>query len=93
MEKLTRDLQNFSDAILSAERLPYLNYVSRLSTKQNLENTDWSCLQEPNSDMYKDLEAVTMWYSAQIEAYNLVLNKLRVQGTEAITVIDHYLTL
>lgn len=93
MEKLNRDLQNFADAILSAERLPYLNYVARLVTKQNMDNTDWSWLQEPNSDMYKDLETVTMWYSTQIEAYNLVINKLRVQGTEAIIVIDHYLTL
>jgi hypothetical protein len=93
MEKLNRDLQNFSDAALSAERFPYLNYGARLATRQNLNNTDWSWIQDPNSAMYKDLETITMWYSEQIKAYNSVLNKLKIRGTEAISVIDNYLAL
>lgn len=88
VEKLNRDVQNFSDYMLSPEKEFQKNIVMRLALQRNLDYIDWAWLRDPNSTLYKELETRAGWFSGQIKAYRLVLDALTDQAEKTIEYIS-----
>jgi len=91
LEKENRDNQNLNNWILGIKTDDPKKLVMRLREQRNLENIDWSWLQNPNSGMYREIETNMIWTKAAIGANQSVMTRLSTEASALIDEIESYL--
>ena len=82
------DNQNFADFVLSPNKLDQYTIVHRLNEQRNLDYLDWEWLKDPNSVLYRELEARTLYHKIAISANQLVIQLLKGKAEMAIKKIN-----
>ena len=93
LTKLNRDNQNFADYTLNPLQKEQKSIAMRLLSQKNLQYVDWSWLQNPESELYKELEVRANWFKYAIEANRLVISSLMEKAKNLIAIIDDELNI
>ncbi|MCR9290965.1 MAG: DUF6090 family protein [Bacteroidetes bacterium] len=91
LEKENRDNQNLNNWLLGVKDNDMKKIVMRLREQRNLDTIDWSWLQNPNSEMYKEIETATFWLKAAIFANQDVMSEIKSEANKLIITIKNHL--
>ena len=91
LEKENRDNQNYNNWVLGIKNDDPKQVIMRLLEQRNLDYIDWSWLQNPHSEMYKNVETVIIWQKAAIESNLGVLKNLKIEARNLKNDIQTYL--
>ncbi len=93
LEKENRDNQNLNSWILGIKKEDPKKIVMRLRERRNLEHIDWSWLQDPNSEFYKEIETQFVWLKAAIESNQGVMERLKFEADALKNTITNHLEI
>lgn len=68
LEKVNSDNQEFYRYVLNTSGYQYINMISRIHYKENLDYIDWSWIHDPRSERYKIFEARLAFHMRAIES-------------------------
>jgi hypothetical protein len=88
IEKVNLDNQEFYRYVLSTSGYEYINTVSRVILKANLECIDWAWLKDPKSERYMKFEARVNFHRKAIEENKLVIEQLIEKAGNVLKAID-----
>ena len=91
LEKENRDNQNLNNWVMGIKNKDPKWIIMRLREQNNLEYVDWSWLQNPKSEMYKNQESFLIWLKAAMESNKSVMKRLISEANNLKSSIRTYL--
>ena len=91
LEKENRDNQNLNSWLLGIKNTDPKKIVMRLREQRNLDHIDWSWLQNPNSEMYLQIETNIFWTKAAIISNQEIMHKIKMNAKNLISLIKNHL--
>ena len=93
LEKENRDNQNLNSWLLGIKKEDPKKVIMRLREQRNLEHIDWSWLQNPNSELYKEIETQFVWLKAAIESNQDAMERLKLEANALKNTIRNHLEI
>ena len=88
IDKVNLDNQEFYRYVLNTSGFRYVNLLTRVQRKENLEFIDWSWLQNPKSERYMIFESRLSFHKIAIEANRELIEELLGKANTVLLSID-----